>query len=231
MGRLVTHISRTGRRGWAFVRLNVGHVALFLTVNVVFGAAGIWMPVVAGRYRSGTWWDPLLTQFENAGPYTFAIAFLAACLSYLVAEYLDKRSATWKQWKVLLGLLAGSLIFLCTWLSAVSQPEGTSAKPPIATQNVSKQPKTGQEVSPSTATVQSKAFSPGVAELPEPHYVQAVLVAISVINGFLIFLTFLVLADPMKKAIAEIDAKLEDDTDALISGLPPTKALRGRRLK
>lgn len=223
MSGLVARTWKTLKGISAFLRLNIAHMLLFLAVNVVFGALGVWMPVLVGWARSGSWWASLLAQFENSGPYTFAIAFLAACISYVVAEYLDKQTAKWKQLKVLLATVAAVLIIVCTGLSSsqTSFPahEGSSLGATSSAKYIDQQSRQNTDPQTATAIAPSRPVLATPAELPPPHYLQALLTIVSIITGFLIFLTFLALSEPMKAALTEIEGELEDETDALIDEL------------
>lgn len=124
----------------AFFKSKIVHMVLFLTVNVVIGSLGVWMPILASLARPNIFaHDELIKALLAGGPYTFAVAYLAGSSSFLVYEYLDGEITENRRWKTSLGIVAFLLIILCTLLSALQTP---TAYTDIHTSQPSKMPST-----------------------------------------------------------------------------------------
>lgn len=108
---------------YVFSKSKIVHIVLFLTVNVVIGSLGVWMPILASLARPDMFArEELIKVLLAGGPYTFAVAYLAGSSSFLVYEYLDGEATANRRWKTSLGIVAFLLIILCTLLSALQTP-------------------------------------------------------------------------------------------------------------
>ncbi|MFD2262826.1 hypothetical protein ACFSM5_08000 [Lacibacterium aquatile] len=113
-------------RALVFLKLRKVHIFLFLTVNVIFGALGFWIPIIKDYISADNIMPALKIQLDAAGAYTFSIAFLVSCVSLMVSEYLDlKEEAKYREQKVALCITAGLIIILASALS--SFPPSSSA--------------------------------------------------------------------------------------------------------
>lgn len=95
------------------------HLFVFIVVNVVIGSLGVWMTILMTRIVNIQSFDIELSKvLEASGPYTFAVAYLAASTSYVAYEYLEDRRTCKRKTNTTLTTAAFVLIILCTLLSA-----------------------------------------------------------------------------------------------------------------
>jgi hypothetical protein len=157
------------RQGFkAFAVSQTAHVILFLTVNIIFGALGFLSPIAIEYAATNDFYPALKKQLEAAGPYTFAIAFLASMVVYVVAEYLDKEEvAQFRSAKAMLSATAGLLIVCCAIFSgaqAARPLKGAAPAAPAAPSTAATAATAAPTAAPTAAALcaeQSGSCSPG----------------------------------------------------------------------
>lgn len=197
----------------AFVVSQWMHTLLFLGVNVVVGALGLIAPIAVEYYYLGTndFVPALKKQLDAAGAYTFAIAFLASSVSFIVTEYLDRKEvAKRRPLKVLLGAAAAFLILVCAWFSGVQAARPTTDSPPHA----AVQPAALSSKPSSEAATQAR-LEPAPAALSRSDLMQIKVTAAAILVGFLLFLVFQVQAPSMQEQLAVYLNRTKGDAHAL----------------
>lgn len=199
----------------AFVVSQWMHTLLFLVVNVVVGALGLIAPIAVEYYylETNDFIPALKKQLDAAGAYTFAIAFLASSVSFIVTEYLDRKEvAKRRPLKVLLGAAAAFLILVCAWFSGVqaAHPQADTA-PHVARQPTSSTGKPSRD-----AAAQTRAET-APATLSRSDLMQIRVTALAVLVGFLLFLLFQVQAPSMQEQLAVLLNKTKGDAHMLKS--------------
>lgn len=95
------------------------HLFLFIVVNVFIGSLGVWMPLMTSLLLEEVRFSTQLSDVLAAsGPYTFAIAYLAASSAYAAYDFLENRTSPNRKSKTVFATTAFVLIILCTLLSA-----------------------------------------------------------------------------------------------------------------
>lgn len=104
---------------WVFFRSKWVHILLFVVVNIVIGSLGVWMTILMTHVINdhSTFIPELKKILATCGPYTFAVAYLAASSSYIAYEYLDDLQTTRRKRKIVAATASFVLIILCTLLS------------------------------------------------------------------------------------------------------------------
>ena len=197
----------------AFVVSQWMHTLLFLVVNVAVGALGLIAPIAVEYYYLGTndFVPALKKQLDAAGAYTFAIAFLASSVSFIVTEYLDRKEvATRRPLKVLLGAAAAFLILVCAWFSGVQ-----AARPPTDTPSHEIERPTASTGKPSREAAPQLRVEPAPSTLSRSDLMQIRVTSLAVLVGFLLFLLFRVQAPSMQEQLAVYVNKTKGDAHAL----------------
>jgi hypothetical protein len=208
----------------AFLTSQGTHVILFLAVNVVLGALGILVPLAIEYTATDSFIPALKKQLDAASAYTFSIAFLASCVSLVVAEYLDRKEiAQYRSLKVVLSLCAGLMMVFCAVFS------GSQAARALIGEHGQIQPSKTEisqveaKATVSTALVEgrlSASAAPKVASdqeltLTPLDKLQVKTTVAAVIVGLLLFLVFQYQAPSMTEQLAKYGRKTDEDVEVL----------------
>jgi hypothetical protein len=202
------------------------HILLFFVVNVGIGSLAVWMPILIGWVETGDAMKKTLDQFHASGPYTFAIAFLAGCVSLVVAEYLDSNIIERKKLKVFFSLLSVVLMVMCTVLSS-----SQTAKPPnnqtdkSTDINIAKPVLSSVQNTTDSRPLKTKEpkleANNGPTEQPlqfqRADFIQFWFVIFAITTGLAVFLAFQFQTDPMREELANIESRISEDSDNLLS--------------
>lgn len=191
----------------AFIRSQWAHFFLFVVVNIFVGSLGVWMPVLLAGVRHEVDYIPsVMRQLEAGGPYTFAVAYLAAAASFVVSEYLSGASTGGRKLKTVFALFAFVLVILCTLLSA-SQASG------------------GQQIeSPSASTEASAPGGPHGSSgldwgaVDPAGRLQLQLTGLAVLVGLILFILAQSSTEDMRGEIEQIDARMKREAAELQAG-------------
>ena len=201
------------------------HIILFLTVNVILGSLGFIVPIAIEYVATDDFLPALKKQLDAAGAYTFAIAFLASCVSLVAAEYLDRKEvAEYRKLKILLSVLAGLIVIFCSVFSgsqtARSLTEGlTKSHAETVSQELGapevRTTTTGEQVHDCQAQETAKAEVP----LSKLDRWQLKTTGIAILVGLILFLVFKYQEPSMKEQLDKILNQTDLDATDLMSGL------------
>lgn len=178
-----------------FIKAKWLHVTVFFAINVVIGSLGVWLAVViAASNDQKTAFDELIKSFDSGGPYTFAVAYLAAATAYLVKEYQEKIDTDFRMYKTFFGVLAVLLIIICSVLAA-AQTQNSESSPSNKlfkasfnySQNSSISPSNVQEVSVS-GNQEQEAKAHSNSKFKNSHWIQFWLTVMAIFIGIILYL-------------------------------------------
>jgi hypothetical protein len=162
------------------------HIFLFVVVNVFIGSLGVWMPLMTSLFlKDVRFSSELSASLSASGPYTFAVAYLAASSAYIAYDFLESRTSPNRKIKTVFGTTAFVLIILCTLLSAFQTQ--------ISHLAVTSGPPAAQHSLPTEASLlvssKDKSFIDVLQELhlSSAEQLQLWLVAISVLVGLVLY--------------------------------------------
>lgn len=212
-------------RGWVLFSSQFAHIILFLTVNVILGALGFIVPIAIEYAATDNFLPALRKQLDAAGAYTFAIAFLASCVSLVAAEYLDRKEvAEYRNQKILLSVLAGLIVILCAVFSGSQTARSLiedSAKSHVETLSRNQ---LAHEAPSSVSGVPEKDGQHQIATkaeltLSKLDRWQINITGFAVLVGLILFLVFKYQEPSMKEQLARFLEQTENDAGDLMSGL------------
>ena len=212
-------------RAKALLTTQFTHIILFLTVNVVLGALGFLVPIAIEYAATDSFLPALRKQLDAAGAYTFAIAFLASCISLVAAEYLDRKEvAQYRHPKVLLSVLACLIMVFCAVFSGSQTARSLIGDQPPAqvSQNprLTERPNTSAaELYDSGSLLKVNAKDGGKPGLSTLDILQIRITIVAVVVGLLLFLVFQYQAPSMQDQVAKYMQKTEADAGSLMDGL------------
>lgn len=179
------YLSNWLRLHLSFLKAKFVHVFLFVVVNILIGSLGVWMPMLmAFLVEDAHFRDELSRSLAAAGPYTFAVAYLAATTAYIAYEYLEGNTTRKRKLKTTIATTAFVLIILCTLLSAFqTQISELSQK---AANNLATQSQ-ASVMQPGNLPQQKAANGNEKPELSIAEELQLYLVVISVVVGLLLY--------------------------------------------
>lgn len=212
-------------RGWVLFTSQFAHIILFLTVNVILGALGFIVPIAIEYAATDNFLPALKKQLDAAGAYTFAIAFLASCVSLVAAEYLDRKEvAEYRNQKILLSILAGLIVIFCAVFSGSQTARSLiedSAKYHPGTLNrdqvALEAPKNDSAVPDKGRQHQIEATTD--LTLSKLDRWQVNITALAVLVGLILFLVFKYQEPGIKEQLAKILKQTEHDAGDLMDGL------------
>ncbi len=101
---------------------------IFVAINLVFGGMAVWLPpVIASQHPTATPAHELRTAMELGHAYLFALALLAAAVSYMVREYRQNAKTEFKDLKLYATFCSLFLMFLMGVLLASMISGGMSS--------------------------------------------------------------------------------------------------------
>lgn len=173
---------------WVILQLKFYHskfvyLFLFVVVNVLVASLGVWMTMLMSQVlNTGSFSLELKKILAAGGPYTFAVAYLAASTSSVAYEYLDSsRGTNRRKSKVIATTAAFVLIILCTLLSGFqTQSQSVAA--------VQVQHSSSSESNSSLKNINLDHPSKMKMQLTSSERMQIWLVLISIIVGFYLYL-------------------------------------------
>ena len=168
------------------------HFFQFIAVNVIVGAFGFLFPLLIAAARTDALvFEELVKQLAAAGPYTFAVSFLASTSSFIVSENLVSKSASHRGFKVFFGTLSLLLLIVCTVFSVALSSQSTPLAAPTSTSELSST--TNAKLTPhSPATDVARASLKkrevnSFSDLKREEVWQLAIVAMAVIVGICLF--------------------------------------------
>ena len=179
-----------------FIKAKWLHFIVFFAINVVIGSLGVWLAVViAASNDQKTAFEELIKSFDSGGPYTFAVAYLAAATAYLVKEYQEKIDTDFRMYKTFFGVLAVLLIIICSVLAA-AQSQNSESSPPTDmqfkasysySQNFSNIPNNSQvlSVSGNQEQVVTGQYN---SKFKHSHWIQLWLTIMAIFIGIILYL-------------------------------------------
>ena len=212
-------------RCWVLLKSQGAHIALFLTVNVIFGALGFLVPIAIEYATTLSFVPALQKQLNAAGAYTFAIAFLASSISLVAAEYLDSTAvAEYRRSKVLLSAFAALLMIFCAVFSGSQTARSLidAPRPPEIKQAgdlPGSQPKELAAMNEKTNGAVQDLVKVGASSLGSLDYLQVITTAVAITVGLLLFLVFQYQAPNMQAQLAAYTNKTQAEVGSLMDGL------------
>lgn len=212
-------------RSWVLFSSQFAHIILFLTVNVILGALGFIVPIAIEYVATDDFLPALKKQLDAAGAYTFAIAFLASCVSLVAAEYLDRKEvAEYRNQKILLSVMAGLIVIFCsvfsgsqTARSLIEDSAKSHAETVSRDQVVLGTPTTASGVTERGRQAQKAAKAE--VSLSRLDRWQINITGLAVLVGLILFLVFKYQEPSMKEQLAIFLKQTEHDVDDLMTGL------------
>lgn len=197
-----------------FLKAKFVHIFLFFVVNIVIGSLGVWMPMLTSLLLEDVNFRIELSRVLAAsGPYTFAVAYLAASTAFVAYEYLEERTTINRKSKTTLTTMAFVLIILCTLLSAFQTqiPQLSGAAPNTSTVN-----KVTLEIqTQTTSNIESPVQRLKVHELSSSEKLQLWLVAIAVVVGLVLYLISRWDDEDVKRMLQEHEAWMSEEAQRL----------------
>jgi MFS family permease len=218
VSRYFVHVGRSAKKKWrkgaALWQLHWPYLLLFVVANVIVGSLGVCLAALLELADAGEPRSRILEQLNAGGFYTFSIAFLASSVSLVVAEYLEDRRPTHKQWKVVVCVLAVLLGMGCAFFASRTSPPSTAIAVAMPCQRVA-------DSTSSSLAAQVAAVPCEDHQWSRRHLVQLAMFAGSVVCGLLIFLLMQYSSKETKIAMKRIDDDYDDDADDIASSASP----------
>lgn len=213
-------------RGWVLIASQWTHIVLFLTVNVILGALGFLVPISIEYAATDNFMPALRKQLDAAGAYTFAIAFLASCISLVAAEYLDmKEVAKYRNLKVLLCVVAGLIMIFCavfsgsqTARSLIDETLRFAGNSVSHVQSVDNRRSDMQSDGIHQENKQSQTQS-SQDNLSKLDGLQLQITFLAVVVGLALFLVFKYQAPDMQEQLKKITEETDNEASSLMLGL------------